>query len=139
MAQELEGAGEPDLGTLVGMIAGDTERLLGLHLDLLRSELRGEVREVVAAVASMGAGAGLVATGGILGSVMAVHGLHQATRLPLWKCYGLVGGLLATVGAGMLVTGARRAANVSLAPRQTIEALKENLAWIKDQATPLEG
>ena len=135
MAHEVTKADEPNLGTLVAAVARDTERLRALHLELLRSALRGELRAAGRAVASMGAGAGLVATGGALGALMVVHGLHRATRIPLWKCYGIVGAGLATAGAGLLTAGARRAAAVRLVPRQTIEALREDLAWIQDQAT----
>jgi hypothetical protein len=130
------GTGERDPGELVGLIARDAERLIGQHFDLLRSELRQDVREVRSAVASMGAGAGLVATGGVLGSLMLVHGLHRSTRLPLWGCYGLVGGLLTALGAGLVATGAQRAAGLRLVPRETIAALREDVEWIKDLANP---
>jgi hypothetical protein len=85
-------AGDPikaelhDLASLVGAIARDTERLLGQHADLFRSELREGLREAPAALAAIGAGAGLLAAGGLLGSLMLVHGLHKATRIPLWAC-----------------------------------------------------
>ena len=84
----------------------------------------------------MGAGTVLVATGGILTTLMLVHGLQRATRLPLWGCYGLVGGAVGAFGAGLLVGGMRKAGDVHLAvPPQSLAALKENLAWIGDQAT----
>src|SRR4051812_34973660 len=85
-----------DLAGLVGLIADDAERLLVQHVDLLRSEFPRGLREVPPAIASIGAGVGLVAVGGILGSLMLVHGLHKSTRIPLWGCYGLVGGAMAT-------------------------------------------
>ena len=120
---------------LAGAVARDTQRLVALHADLLRSELREELAEARRAAGAMGAGAGLVAAGGLLGSLTAVHGLQRATRLPLWGCYGLVSGLLTAAGAGMLVAGARWASRLDLVPRQTIEALRENVSWLKDQAT----
>jgi len=79
-----------------------------------------------------------VATGGVLTTLMLVHGLQRATRLPLWGCYGLVGGAFGAFGAGLLVGGMRKASDVHLAaPPESLAALKENLAWIGDQATQM--
>lgn len=135
MSLEEQQTGRRDLLSVLGSIAHDTERLLGQHVDLVRAELRGGLGEVTPAVASLGLGAGLVATGGVLGSLMLVHGLHRSTRLPLWGCYGLAGGLLTALGVGLLASGARRTANLKMVPRETIAALREDLEWIKAQAT----
>jgi hypothetical protein len=120
---------------LVGLIVHDSERLLGQHARLLRSELRHGLRRVPPAVASIGAGAGLAAVGGGLGLLMLVHALHRSTRLPLWGCYGLVGGTLAAVGAGLMASGVRQAAGISLVPRETLGAFREDVQWIKNQLT----
>ena len=87
------------------------------------------------AAVQMGAGAGLLAAGGLLTTLMAVHLLHRSTGLPLWACYGLVGGTLGAAGAGLLTAGARQAGRVNLVPEQSAAALKDNLAWIKQQVT----
>ncbi len=58
---------------------------------------------------------------------MLVHGLHRSTRIPLWGCYGLVGGVLAAVGGGLIAAGTRRAVSISIVPRETIAALGEVL------------
>ncbi len=133
MARDVAKTELHDMASLVGSIARDAERLVGQHVDLLRSELRQGVREAPAALAAIGAGAGLVVAGGVLGSMMVVHGLHKSTRIPLWGCYGLVGGVLAAVGGGLIAAGTRRAAAISLVPRETIAALGEDLEWLKDQ------
>lgn len=122
-----------ELADLVGAVARDAERLLGQHVDLLRSELRAGLRQAPAALVSIGAGAGLVAAGGILGSLMIVHALHQSTRIPLWGCYGLVGGLMAAVGGELVLAGTRRAAELPIVPRETVAALREDIQWLKDQ------
>jgi hypothetical protein len=120
---------------LVGPIVHEAERLLGLHADLLRSELRRTAAEVSPALVSIGAGVGLVAAGGLLGSLMLVHGLHRTTRMPLWGCFGLVGGLLGTIGVGLAGMGTRRLSDVSLLPRETMSTLREDLEWIRHKAT----
>ena len=118
---------------LAGLVVQDAERLLGQHARLIRSELRQGLRAVPPAVASIGAGSGLAAAGAGFGLLMVVHGLHRSTRLPLWGCYGLVGAALAAAGTGLIVRGARRVARIDVVPRETMEALREDLSWIKNQ------
>jgi hypothetical protein len=138
VANEPERSEEPDLSTLVRGIVHDAETLIGLQFDLLRSEVRQELRQARSAALSLGGGAALIGTGGVLAAFAAVHALQRATRLPLWACYGAVGGLLGAAGAGLVAAGLHQAAGVRVVPPQTLEALEENLAWIKDQATPRE-
>ena len=135
MARQEKKAQDPDLTTLVKEIVSDSETLIGQQLQLLRSEVAQELDQAKEAALAIGAGAGLVATGGVLTALMVVHALHKASRLPLWSCYGLVGGLLGTAGAGLLAAGRTEALSVRLVPPQTAEALKENLSWLKDQTT----
>jgi len=124
---------EPELTTLVKEIVHDSEALVGQQLRLLRSELQEEMLYVREAAVTLGAGAGLVATGGVFSALALVHALHRATRLPLWGCYGLVGGMLGAAGAGLLATGRRQAEGLRLPPPRSMAALRENLAWIKDR------
>jgi hypothetical protein len=133
MARDVVKSELHDLAGLVGLVARDAERLVGQHVDLLRSEIRQGVRGAPAALTAIGAGAGLVMAGGALGTLMLVHALHKSTRIPLWGCYGLVGGVLAAVGGGLIATGSRRAAAISIVPRETIATLGEDLEWLKDQ------
>lgn len=129
-------ADEPELMTLVGEVVANAETLIVQHLDLLRSEVKQELRQARDAALSLSAGATLVAVGGVMGAMMTVHAVHRASRLPLWASYGLVGGVLGAAGVVLLASGGRRAASLSLVPEQTVEALKENLAWAKDQVNP---
>lgn len=117
---------------LIDPIVQDAKRLVGLHGALLRSELHQAGGELSASLVLLGAGAGLAATGGVLGSLMLVHGLHRSVRLPLWGCYGLVGGVLGAVGVGLMGAGTRRLSQASLIPYETIAAIQEDVEWIKE-------
>jgi len=125
----------PDLITLVKEIVNDSEVLAGQQLSLLRCELRGELARASEAAMLLGVGAGLAATGGVFSAVALVHALHRATRLPLWGCYGLIGGLLGAAGAGLLASGKERVAGVRLPPPHTMSALRENFEWLKEQVS----
>jgi len=128
-------AATSEVGEVVGLIVHDVENLLDQHARLLRSELRQGLRAAPPALASIGAGASLAAIGGGLGVLMLVHGLQRSTRLPLWSCYGLVGGTFAALGAGLMASGTHKAAGLTLMPRETARALREDVAWIKNQLT----
>lgn len=120
-----------DISEIVGGTIADVEKLIGQHFDLMRSEMRDELGKVKTAAAALGAGAGAATLAGVFGAVMVVHLLHDTTRLPLWVCYGAVGGLLGAAGSGLLWQGTRTAADVNLVPRQTAEVVREELAGVR--------
>jgi hypothetical protein len=64
---------------------------------------------------------------------MLVHLLHALTALPLWACYGIVGGLFAAGGIVLLVLGKQKLAHVHLMPQATVKTMKEHVQWIKIQ------
>jgi hypothetical protein len=121
------GTPQSELSHLAEGALRDAERLIGQHFDLLKTELKQELAKARDAAVGISAGAGAVAAGGALGTLMAVHLLHRVSRLPLWACYGAVAGALGLLGAGLLTAGVRRAADMSLVPRQTAAVLKEEL------------
>jgi hypothetical protein len=124
-----------DLGSVLGDVLREGERLLGQQVDLLKSELRQELGRAAGAALSLGAGTGLLTCGGVLGTLAVVHGLHRATRLPLWTCYGLVAGLSAAAGAGLLAIGRGQLAALAPGLPQSAATLRENLQWLKEQVT----
>ena len=127
MAAGTQQSASSDLSQLAEGTIRDFEKLIGQHFDLLKSELKEEIVKARDAAVGVGAGAGAAALGGILGTLMLVHLLQRVTKLPLWACYGAVGGSLGLLGAGLLTAGVRRAAAMSLVPRQTAAVLKEEL------------
>lgn len=130
------GAGDgPDLADVLDVLGGlahDAGRLAQQQWELLRAEVRQELRQLEYGVGAMGAGAVLAAAGGVLSTLALVHALHRATRLPLWACYGLLGGTATAAGVGLLAQGRRQVAALRLAP-ETTEALAENFEWIGHQ------
>lgn len=129
-------AAEPDLGELVRELLHNSEHLIDLQLQLLRSEIGQELRKAGTSALALGAGAGLLAASGLLSSQMAFHLLRRVTGLPEWACYGLAAGTLGAAGVGLLKYGRNALGDVQLpALPQSSAALKENLAWLKEQAT----
>lgn len=136
MSEDPASLKKQDLSTLVAGIAEDTGTLVQQQIELLRADLMSEARRAGGAVGSMAAGGGLVAAGGFLSGMMLVHAMHSATRLPLWLCYAAVGGGLGAAGLTLLQKGREQIATVQLLPPpETAAALKENVAWAKEQIT----
>jgi hypothetical protein len=125
---------ETNVGALATGIIEDAETLVRQQFDLLRQEVREEIQQAKAGAISLGAGAGLLALAGFLSGEMLVHLLHRSTRLPLWSCYGVVGGLAAAAGTRALNRGFIRVGKVGLLPHTT-QALRQNVTWLKEQTS----
>ena len=138
MGNETKTASDASLTSLVSGIIGDAQNLMTQHFTLLRREVQAELRQAKSAAITMVIGGVVVAVGVILLLVMVVHLLHDPdlAGLPLWASYAIVGGVLTAAGVGFLVFGKREAGDVHLAPPpQTAEAVREDLAWLKNQTT----
>src|SRR5262249_34280894 len=93
------------LGALLGTIAPDAKGLLGQQPHPFPAEVGQELGKAGTAAASVAAGGGLTAAGGLLSGFMLAHLLHKLTGAPLWACYGLVGGGLGAAGVALLRSG----------------------------------
>lgn len=127
--------------SLVSGIIGDAQRLLRQEVALARSEIQNELNKAKTAAAALGAGIVVATLGGIVLCFMFVHLLHWLTgpagmdpaTVPLWGCYGIVGGLMTVVGLGLIFTGKNQLGDVNVVPRQTVETMKENVQWLRNQ------
>src|SRR5262249_36229415 len=101
MANDVHTSSEPRLTALVTGIIHDVQELLKQQLSLFREEVKNDVRKTKEAALSLSLGVGILAVGGLFFCLMLVHLLNWAapTVLPLWLCYGIVGGLF-LVGGG---------------------------------------
>jgi len=126
---------EPSVTELLTGLINDAKALLQQEVVLAKHEIRAEIRKIMLAVVSLGLGGGIAVVGGWLLILMLVHLLHALTALPLWACYGIVGGLFAIGGVVLLVMGKQKLAHLHLVPQNTAETMQENLQWIKKQVT----
>ncbi|MGH8059947.1 MAG: phage holin family protein [Candidatus Entotheonellia bacterium] len=126
---------EPSLVSLMSGLISDAKALLQQELLLAKHEMRDELNKTKQAVISLGIGIAVGTLGVILLSFMLVYLLEALTLIPLWGCYGIVGGLFALVGGVLLYVGKNIAADIDVVPQRTVETLKENAAWIKERTT----
>jgi Putative Actinobacterial Holin-X, holin superfamily III len=126
---------EPTLAQLVGDLVDDAKQLLRQELTLAKHEIHEELSKAKLALLSLGIGIGIAAIGGLLLIAMLVHLLNALTTLPLWTCYGIVGGVCAILGILLLYRSKRQIAQIDMVPQQTVETMKENVRWIKKAST----
>jgi hypothetical protein len=126
---------EPSVAVLLGGIMNDAKELLGQEVSMLKLEARDELGRAKSAAITLGIGIGIVAAGGMLLSVMLVQVLAIFTKLPLWGCYGIIGGGLVVLGGVWLAVGKTNAEELAVATRPTVKTRKENGQWLTEQTT----
>lgn len=119
------------LGELFGELARETGDLVQQELNLARAEMTQKATKASRNVASLAIG-GAIAYAGFLALLAAIiAGL--ATLMPWWLAALLVALVVAVVGYLVVQSALKALRSESLAPRQTIETLKENAKWAKEQ------
>jgi len=122
---------ERSLGELFADLARETSTLVRQEVALARTEMTQKVAQVGRDGGKIGIG-GAIAYAGFLAIVAAlILGLGQL--LPLWLSALIVGIIVAGVGYIVLQGGVSALKRASLAPKATIETLKEDAEWAKDQ------
>jgi hypothetical protein len=96
--QKNGGATAP-IGILLDSIFADAKNLLVHELKLGKLEFRLEVQKLQSAAVVLGICAMLLAIGASLIALMAAQLIAMYTQIPLWGCYGMVGGSLILIGA----------------------------------------
>jgi hypothetical protein len=131
-----ESAEDLDLATLIADAARDCASLFNQQVGLVQEEVGQEIRKAGIGVAEIAAGGGLAAAGGLLSGMMLAHLLHRLTKLPLWVCYGFVGGAISAASFSLLRDGQAKIADLHLLPPpESAKALQENVEWLKHQIT----
>jgi len=123
---------EPSLGDLFGDLARDMGTLVSQEITLARTELTEKASRVGKDVAMLAVG-GLVAYAGLLALIAAVIFLIADRGVPLWASALIVGGIVAVVGYLLIQKGISALKQQDLTPRQTIQSIKEDTQWAKEQ------
>lgn len=126
-----DGRGEESIGQLIGEVAGDVSKLFRQEVALAKAELKEEA-------AKAGKAGGMLAGAGFAGYMVAVL-LSLAlvfaldAVMPLGWAAVVVAVLWAVIGGVLYAIGKNRMKDVDPVPRQTVETLKEDAQWVRDQ------
>jgi len=125
-------AGQQSMTELVSGIVSDAQRLFGQQIDMVKAEVKEDVRKTKQTALAFAAGGALIALGAVLLAVALVYGLYAAAapNLPLWACWAIVGGTIVALGGVGLFVGNRILASYNPLPDKSLHALQENVSWI---------
>jgi Putative Actinobacterial Holin-X, holin superfamily III len=124
---------ERTLGEMFAELSHETRTLVQQELQLARTELTEKASKMGKSAAFI-VGGGLIAYAGLLAIVAALVLMVMAIGLPPWAAALLGGALVAAIGYLLVRSGLAALKLQELAPRKTIETLKEDAQWLKAQA-----
>ena len=123
---------ERSLGDLFAELTRETSTLVRQEVQLAKAELTESATEAGRGIAMLLAG-GAVAYAGFLALLAAVIlGLWEA-GLTGWLAALIVGVVVGAIGIIMVIRARNNLTPAHLAPRRTVETLKEDAKWAKEQ------
>jgi len=122
---------ERSLGELFSELARDTSTLVHQEVQLAKTEMTQKATLVGKDVGMIGAG-GAVAYAGLL-AIIAGLILVLGLVIPMWLSALIIGVVVAVIGYTLIQRGISSLKHSSLAPNETIESLKEDTEWAKQQ------
>jgi hypothetical protein len=123
------------LGTLVADLTRESTTLVHQEVALARAEVSEKVSQVGTALASLMIG-GLVLFAGLLKLLdAAIYGIGEMFPPDLgpWLAALIVGAIVAIIGMVMLQKGRRNLKPEHLAPQRTVDSLKRDTEFAKEQ------
>ena len=125
---------ERSLGDLFSDLSRETTTLVRQEVQLAKAELTQSATEAARGIGMLVAG-GAVAYAGLLFLLLAiVFGLIEAGWDP-WLSALVVGLVVVVIGAVLVLRARESLKPANLAPRRTVETLKEDQEWAKEQIT----
>jgi xanthine/uracil permease len=125
---------ERSLGDLFSDLSRETTTLVRKEVQLAKAELTQSATEAARGIGMLVAG-GAVAYAGLLFLLLAiVFGLIDAGWDP-WVSALVVGLVVVAIGAVLVLRARESLKPANLAPQKTVETLKEDAEWAKEQIT----
>jgi len=125
---------EQSLGELLADLTREITTLVRQEAALAKAEMSQKAARVGKDVAFLAAG-GAVAYAGLLAIVASLIIMLAQAGMPWWASALLVGVVVAGLGAFLVWKGLNNLKQEDLAPRQTIETLKEDAQWAKTRSS----
>jgi hypothetical protein len=131
--EELAGEEQPTIAQLIGELVADAQHLIRKELELAKVEIESLGRSTVRNALALVSGISIAGAGGLLLLFMLVHLISNATAMELWLSYAIVGGASLVLGGLLLAVGRARIRNIDPVPRETMDALRKDAQWIREQ------
>jgi len=131
MEQRVQHVKEPGIFELLGRLPEQASLLVRSEVALAKAEMSAKIKEVVKDAVMVAAG-GLILYLGLLAAIATVI-IVFATFIPLWASSLIITLVLLIGGAILALIGINGFRKLQIKPTRTIETLKENLRWLRQQ------
>ena len=119
------------IGDLLGDLYQGASQVISLEIELAKTEMSQKASRVGKNVGFLAAG-GAIAYAGFLAILAGIIAL-LALIIPVWLSALIVGLVVAGIGGALVMSGLKTLQQESVAPQRTIDTLKEDQQWMKDQ------
>jgi putative superfamily III holin-X len=131
---------ERSIGELFGQLSQDMTMLVRQEIQLARTEMSEKLSRFTANLVSVAAGGFVAYVGGLALVAALILALNDLANISLAASALIVGVVLAIAGYVMLKRGLSELRRVDIAPRRTVEnikddvqSIKEDVQWAKEQ------
>lgn len=131
--EELPGEDQPSIAQLIGGLVTDAEHVIRKELELAKVEIEDMGKRAASSAIAVATGGVVAGAGGLLLLFMLVHLITSVAGVDLWISYAMVGGAVSVIGGILLAKGIARIRNIDMVPRETIDALRKDAQWIREQ------
>ena len=121
------------IAALLSDLAAETSTLVRQEIALFKAELSEKLTRTGVGAAALAAGGVIAFSGWLALLAAAILGLNHV--LAPWLSALIIGLLLLMVGAGLAFFGKSRLNADALVPHRTLNSLREDEAWIRDQVS----
>ncbi|HKP48521.1 MAG: phage holin family protein [Gemmatimonadales bacterium] len=123
---------ERSIGELFGQLTQDMTLLVRQEVQLARTEMTEKLSKLTTNLISVGAGGFVAYLGGLALMAALILAVRDLANISLAWSALIVGGILAIIGYVMLQRGMKELKQVELAPRRSVENIKDDVQSIKD-------
>jgi uncharacterized membrane protein len=121
------------IGELFGQLTQDMTLLVRQEVQLARTEMSEKLSRFTNNLISVATGGFVAYLGGLALVAALILAIRDLANISLALSALIVGAVLAIVGYVMLQRGVKEIKRVDLAPRRTVETLKDDVQWAKEQ------
>lgn len=124
---------EPSIGSLFTDLTDDMGRLVRQEIELARVETMQKINQTMRSIILMVGGA-LVAYAGFI-TLLIAAAIALGGVMPYWLSSLIVGVIVLIVGAILIGSGRSALSNMTVVPENTVESIKEDARWAKEQVS----
>jgi hypothetical protein len=124
------------IGPLISGLLTDLQELVRGEVRLARAEVKEDLMGAGRGIAMIAAGALVGVTGFIFLMLGATYLLNKWVQM--WIAAAIVGAVLALIALVLAQSGRSRLSATNLTPDRTIDSLKEDQAWAKQQISSVK-